>query len=107
MDASDFDYCLDVARDSLTKAAATDMTPPVHRIQVSRMKSAVGELETFLPAGQYTRLLGILQAFGSTGTREEAAYNLQLFDVLRPTLTPVGPAPAARLRQAKEASRQQ
>jgi hypothetical protein len=74
MDASDFDYCLDAARDSLTKAAATDTTPPVHRIQVSRMKSAVGELQAFLPAAHYRRLFNILQDFESTGTSREEAH---------------------------------
>ena len=38
MDASDFDYCLDAARDSLTKAAATDMTP---RAAPTRMISTI------------------------------------------------------------------
>jgi len=43
MDASDVDTYLDAARDCLAKAAAIDMSPPTHRIQVGTMKYVLGE----------------------------------------------------------------
>jgi len=43
MDASDVDTYLDAARNCLAKAAATDMSPPTHRIQVGTTKYVLGE----------------------------------------------------------------
>jgi len=113
MNASDFDFLLDTLRASMAKMAATDLSASVRRMaqllatdlspSVRRMAQflAVGErnivlkeLQEFLHAAQYESLLSIpLET--SWITRAQAAFYLEFFDILRPTLTPVGLLSAA------------
>lgn len=94
MTVTDFEWLLDIIRTILAMGAATDLSQPIaHKAYARFLKGPMTvELRPYLPELQHGMLQNLWEQFDSDDWK--AAVVLGFFDLMRPTLKPVGLARA-------------